>query len=328
MLDFLRKILIFEKILMLMKKNFAAALLSAVMVLGCIGAKAQTVTKSNEFSNFTCIEASSDFEIVIKTGSTCKAEWIVDQMIEDLVQIYQKGNTLIVAFDQKSMTKDQKKYYKGKNAPKKILKATIYTPDLETLKVKDNVHVDASGATFDSKEFTLSMEDETTVNTLTVRAKSVFVETSDKAVANVSAEAPKVAVKSNKSSRANVNLTGCETVEVKSDNSCIVDISGNANSVDIQNFGSSKVIVEKGSATSITITSKDSTFGSDPEVDATAYTVENAYVSMAGGKAYVNASKILKLDLKSGSLVSFMDDPSVEIVKVEKSTITHYNGKK
>ncbi|MBR5431543.1 MAG: hypothetical protein IK119_04090, partial [Bacteroidales bacterium] len=110
--------------------------------------------------------------------------------------------------------------------------------------------------------------------------------------------------------------------------SCIVDISGNANSVDIQNFGSSKVIVEKGSATSITITSKDSTFGSDPEVDATGYTVEKAFVSMAGGKAYVNASKILKLDLKSGSLVSFMDDPSVEIVKVEKSTITRYNGKK
>ncbi len=305
-----------------MKKFFAAALIGAMMILGSIGAKAQTVTKSNEFSNFTNIEASYNFDIVIKEGES-KVEWIVDQMVEDLVQIYQKGNTLILSFDTKSMTKDQKKYYKGKNAPKMVLKATVYTPGFASLTLKDNVKVDASSTHFNVDGFTLSMDDETTISGLNIIAKNASLEALGKAVAAVKFASPKVLVKSGKKSNVKVELDSCQELTVKTDNSAALEIAGDSNIINVNNAGSAKVVICNGTAKELGLASKNSA-----ELDMTSYNLEKADVAMVGGKAYLNASKILKLDLKGGSLVSFMSDPSVEIVKVEKSTITRYNGKK
>lgn len=305
-----------------MKKFIAAALVCAMMVLGCIGAKAQTVTKSNEFSDFSSIEASYNFDVVIKEG-TSKVEWIVDQVVEDLVQIYQKGNTLVLSFDTKSMTKEQKKHYKGKNAPTMVLKAIIHTPNLESLSLKDNVKVDASGAHFNVNGFTLKMEDETSISGLNVTARNVSVETLDKVSATASFDAPKVLLKSAKKSLLKANLSNCEELTVKTDGSAEVTASGSSEIINVNASGSSKIAITNGTAKKLGLASKNSA-----ETDVTAYTLEEAELAMVGGKAYVNATKILSLDLKGGSLVSFMSDPSVEIVKVEKSSITRYNGKK
>ena len=83
-----------------------------------------------------------------------------------------------------------------------------------------------------------------------------------------------------------------------------------------------KIALEKGTTPQLLFTSKNSA-----ELDATAYETKKAEFAMTGGKAYINATEVVKLDLK-GSLVSFMNDPVIDIVKVEKSTITHFNGKK
>ena len=292
------------------------------MVLCCLGAKAQTVTKSNEFSEFTAIDASAAFDIVIKQGSP-KVDWIVDQLVEDLVQIYQKGNTLVLSFDSKSMTKDQKKYYKGKNAPVMVLKATVYTNGFESLTIRDNVKVDASGINLSAGNFSVSLDDETTVSGLNVNAKNASIESLGKSVAAVKFTAPKVLVKSGKKSNVKVDVDACEDLTVKTDNSATVEVAGNSNIINVNNAGSAKVVLCNGTAKTLGLASKNAA-----ELDASAYALENADIAMVGGKAYVNATKILKLDLKGGSLVSFMDNPSVEIVKVEKSSITRYNGKK
>ncbi|MBQ7468151.1 MAG: DUF2807 domain-containing protein [Bacteroidales bacterium] len=306
-----------------MKKIIATALLCATMLAGAICAKAQTVTKSSEFSTFTAIDACYNYEIVIKDSPSHKVEWIVDEIVEDLVQIYQQGSVLKLAFDKKAMTKEQKKYFKGKNAPKMTLKVTIYTPDIESLTIKDEVHVDASGATFNANSFNLSMEDETTLNTMTVKANSAVIQTSDKAVANMTVDSRKIEVKGAKKSAVKLNVKDCEQLIIKSEGDFDLDIAGDVvNGVSIQAAGSSKIALEKGTTPQLLFTSKNSA-----ELDATAYETRKAEFAMTGGKAYINATEVVKLDLK-GSLVSFMNDPVIDIVKVEKSTITHFNGKK
>ncbi|MBQ9185591.1 MAG: DUF2807 domain-containing protein [Bacteroidales bacterium] len=305
-----------------MKKLFATALLLSVCVLfGCIGAKAQTVTKSNEFSAFTGIEASDNFDIVIKEGAP-RVEWIVDQMVEGLVQIYQKGSTLVFTFDRKSMTKEQKKYYKGKNAPVMVLKATVYIQNLESLSLKDNVKVDASGANFNATSFALSMDDETLVNSLNLSTNNATIETIGKANVNLNLNAKKVLLKSAKKSVLKATVENCDDLNIKADGSANVTVSGNAGVINVQNSGSAKVAITNGSCPLLGLSSKNSA-----ELDVTAYTLEKADVAMTGGKAFLNVTNILKLDLKS-SLVSFMSDPAIEIVKIEKASVTHFNGKK
>ena len=311
-----------------MKKIIAAAFVCATMLIGAMSVNAQTITKSNELSAFTGIEACYEYEVLVKKSESYRVEWVVDEVIDDLVQIYQQGNVLKLDFDKKAMTKDQKKYYKGKTAPKMTLKVTVYTPNVESITLKEKAHMDASGASFSANVFNLSMEDETTLNSVNVKANSANLQTADKAVANLVVDSKNIEVKGSKKSSIKLTIKDCEQLNVKSDNDFDLDVFGSvSNAISIQAAGSSKLTFENGNAPQILFTSKGSA-----ELDATGYEIKKAECSMTGGKAYINATEILKLDLKSStfssSLVSFMNDPAIEIVKVEKSSITRFNGKK
>ena len=158
---------------------------------------------------------------------------------------------------------------------------------------------------------------------MTVKANSAVIQTSDKAVANMTVDSRKIEVKGAKKSAVMLNIKDCEQLIIKSEGDFDLDIAGDVvNGVSIQAAGSSKIALEKGTTPQLLFTSKNSA-----ELDATAYETKKAEFAMTGGKAYINATEVVKLDLK-GSLVSFMNDPVIDIVKVEKSTITHFNGKK
>lgn len=306
-----------------MKKFLAAAFLisASMFILGCFSLKAQTVTKSNEFSSFTGIEASDNFDIVIKEGAP-RAEWIVDELVEGLVQVYQKGSNLVFAFDRKSMTKEQKKHYKGKNAPVMVLKGTIYINNLESISLKEKVKVDASGVSFNANSFNLTMEDEAVINSLNVTTNNATIETSDKTKANLTISTNKLLTKSDKKSVVKLTIDQCKDLTIKTDGYANVTVSGSVDVINVQNSGSSKVAITNGNCPLLGLASKNSA-----EIDATAYSLEKADLAMVGGKAFLNVTKVLTLDIKS-SLVSFMSDPAIEIVKIEKSSVTHFNGKK
>lgn len=283
--------------------------------------QAQTVTKSNEFSSFTGIEASDNFDIVIKEG-TPRVEWIVDEAVEDLAQIYQKGSTLVLSFDRKNMTKEQKNRYKGKNAPAMVLKATVYIQSLESLSLKGGVKADASDASFSTKSFALTMDDDALINSLNITASNVTVEVSGKAIANLTiASSDKVIVKGNRKAIVSASLEGCKELTINADGSASLSVSGSAGVINVQNAGSAKVNISNGKCPRLGLSSKNSA-----ELDVTAYSLDKADVAMVGGKAFLNVTKVLKLDIKN-SHVSFMSDPAIEIVKIEKATVTHFSGK-
>ncbi len=300
------------------------ALFCAAILGGSVFSKAQTVTKSAEFSAFSSVEANYEFEVIIKSGEFHKVEWVVDEVLADLVKIHQQGSVLKIDFDTKALTKDHKKHYKGKEAPRKTLKVTIHTHNIEGIKVKDKVHLDASGATFEANGFNLTMEGETTLNSLTIHSNNANIETKDKAVANLSVDSKKINIKGGKKSSVKLNIKDCDLLVIDSDNDFSLDVKGDVNKdAYIEASGSSNICLKDGKTPQLTFICKNSA-----ELDATDYNTEKCELVMSGGKAYINASDEIKLELKSGSSVSFMNKPKIEIVKIEKSNVTPFNGKK
>lgn len=300
-----------------MKKIFAVALLCAAMVLGSVNAQAQLVKKEKQLSPFTGIEAGYDYEITVVESETYKVEWAVDEIVADLVKISQQGSVLRLAFDSKGMTKEQKKHYKGKDAPKLTLKATVYTPGLESISLEDKARLNAQESTFKSNGFTLTMKDESSVNGLNVQSNNALLQTSGKSAANLTLESKRIDIRGEKRSSVSLKVKECDQFKADADGDFILVVSGNINKdAYLQGENSSKIVLRNGSTPEIVFSSKNSA-----ELSASEYAAKKVSLVMVGGQAVVNATEDLKLELKGGSVVQFANDPIIEIVKIEKSTV-------
>lgn len=306
-----------------MKKILAVALLCAAMIFSFANANAQLSKNSKKLSAFTSIEAGYEFEITVKQSENYKVEWAVDEIVADLVKINQQGSVLRLGFDSKGMTKEQKKHYKGKEAPKLTLKAVVYTPSLESITLADNAKLYASDATFKANGFTLMMKDESSITGINIQSNSALIQTSGKALANVSLESKRTDVRGEKKSSVSLKVKNCDQLNINADGDFALAVNGDVNNeVYIQSAGSSKIALGKGTTKELVFTSKNSA-----ELAAKEFAAKKVELHMAGGSAVVNATEDLKLELKGGSNVLFLNDPIIEIVLIEKSNIAPYDKK-
>ena len=301
-----------------MKKLVLGTILCVSMFFCAFSADAQTVTRSNEFSFFNKIEASYNYKIIVKEGSYNRVEWTVDTILAELVDIYQQGSTLYVKFKEKDLTKEIKKHYKGKNAPVPTLDVVVFTPSLDGLDISDNVLVEATDLKTSDQNLSVVMRNNSRLNNLKTEASNITLEASGEAVLNVSAQSTSscITVKGDKKSEINLNLNS-EKLYATASGSADIYITGNAAHIEASLEDKSKMVLRSGSAEDLLLTSKNSS-----ELDASSYIIGNAGLSMAGSKAIVKVNKILKLNLKGGSVVNYLDNPAIEIVNIEKSSVS------
>lgn len=307
-----------------MRKIFTAALLCAAMIFGWSNADAQLVKESKKLSAFTAIEVGYEFDIVVTESETYKVEWAVDETVANLVKIGQQGSVLRIGFDSKAMTKEQKKHYKGKEAPKMTLKVMVYTPGLESITLADKARMSAQDATFQSNGFTLMMKDESSVSGLNIQSNNALIQTSGKAGVNITLDSKRIDVRGEKKSSVALKVKGCEQLNVNGDDDFILVVSGDVSKdIYVQSMSSSKTVLRKGSTPELVFSSKNSAELSSAEYDA-----KKVSLVMAGGQASVKALEDLKLELKGGSAVQFVGDPLIEIVRIEKSSVAPYSQNK
>lgn len=307
-----------------MRKIFTAALLCAAMIFGWSNADAQLVKESKKLSAFTAIEVGYEFDIVVTESETYKVEWAVDETVANLVKIGQQGSVLRIGFDSKAMTKEQKKHYKGKEAPKMTLKVMVYTPGLESITLADKARMSAQDATFQSNGFTLMMKDESSVSGLNIQSNNALIQTSGKAGVNITLDSKRIDVRGEKKSSVALKVKGCEQLNVNGDDDFILVVSGDVSKdIYVQSMSSSKTVLRKGSTPELVFSSKNSAELSSAEYDA-----KKVSLVMAGGQASVKALEDLKLELKGGSAVQFVGGPLIEIVRIEKSSVAPYSQNK
>lgn len=284
-----------------------------------ISANAQTVTKSQEYSAFNTIDASNNYNISIRPSELGNyvVEQTVDAVLENYIKAYVKNNTLFIDFDEKGYGKDKeaKAMYKGKNAPKPVLNIVIKAPTFQTLKIRDNIVVDAMGTTLNSSEFNLEASGSTKINNFSVETGNCKLTVGKNAVVNLNAKASDLQIKADKNAVLNLNVE-TKGLDIKAEDSSVLTIAGGAASVKIDMENSSNLAIS-GKASSLDFYSEDKA-----EIDASKFPVDDATIKMKNSsKLQLNVSSKLSIEMDGASLV-FAGNPDVKIVNLVKATVS------
>ncbi|MBR1406195.1 MAG: DUF2807 domain-containing protein [Bacteroidales bacterium] len=286
-----------------------------------LAAEAQTTTKTNDFVSFDRIEVASDFEVTFNVSDTYKVNWTYDTILADLVSVFVTGKTLYIDFNKKGMSSELKKTYKGRNAPKMVLKVAVYAPYFSELSLTDNATFEGLGNRFETDAFTVSVSGKAKVANLSVAARKASVEALKDGKVTLTLDAAEVDVRTD--NKAAVELVqSSDQLSVTAAGSSNVSLTGNTTDLATNTQNSAKVQMT-GTAESLRHEGRGSS-----EVDLIAAPVKAAEVIMSGSKLYVNVSDELKVDLKSGANVSFSGDPKIGVVNISSSSLMHYTGAK
>ena len=248
---------------------------------------AQTRTIEHEYSEFDAISVSDGFKVTMVEKAGYNAKFKVSDALESYIQCYVKAGTLFIGIDEKSVPKEVRKSFKGKNSDGPVLEATVYVPVLNSI----TLNVNANSASFSvSKKSKLS---------------SINVKAADKVTVNAEGSATVVLEYSAK------------TLEVNNSGSADLAINGQCETSSVCTAGSAKLSLS-GKANVLNVTGK----GGSSKVDAVTMSVEDVNVSLDGADLTVTPAKTLSLDLGKGASVCYSGDPLIKIVKIQNASVT------
>ena len=285
-----------------------------------IAASAQTITKSQDYSAFTTIEVGDSFNVSFRPSleGNYMAEWTIDSILEEYVEVYVKNRTLFVNLDERAMNKDKevKNAYKGKDAKKPVLNVIIKVPTFITLKLSENAVVDAMGTNFENNEFNLEVAGNAKVNNLSVTAKTATVKLQKNANVTMNLEANDLTVNMESNSALSLNQKTMN-LNINTEDNANLTLTGSANSVVLGMRNSSKLNFS-GSASALEVNSQERS-----ELEATRFPVKDLTVKMKGNsKVYSSVTNNLTLEM-DGATLEFSGNPEIKITNLNKATILH-----
>ena len=246
------------------------------------------------------------------------AKFKVNDAFESYVQCYVKAGTLYIGVDDKSIPKEVKKSFKGKNSDDPVLEATVYVPSLKAVTLSDNCTFSCD-KDINAPKFTLELSGTSSVSNLNIHAgESAVITVSKKAKlssVNVKAE-DKVTVNAEGNASAVLEYSA-KTLEVNNSGSAELAINGQAETASVSTAGSAKLSLS-GKANTLNVTGK----GGSSKIDAVSVSVDDVAVSLDGAELTVTPGMNLSLDLGKGASVCYSGDPKIKIVKIQNASVT------
>lgn len=321
-----------------MKHIFHKLLCLAVLAVAFVfPARAQYTTQLEEntlpVGEFSTVDADGDFELTLSKGSY-GVRVTADKNLMPYVQVYVRSKTLFITYDEKSVPKDIKKLYKGKNAPKPVFRAVVSLPQVNGFTLNDNVTL-LSTEEFFGNNVSVTLNDKAQVRNLNLRANSITVSmkkntqatlslvadeklelnTDDKAILKLTEKAREMVL--NAKGGSDVAFSGeCEVLNLNLGDKSSTNLTQRAQRAILSVGGSSKLTMN-GSAEFL-----EARGGKNAEVEAAAFPVQNMKAELDGScKVNVSVEKELNVSLQGGSTLIYTGSPLILVNKIVKSTL-------
>ena len=320
-----------------MKNLFSKLLCLAVLASAfAFPSRAQFVNHLEESTlpvgEFTMVSANGDFEVTLSKGSY-GVRLTTDKNLTPYVQVYVRSNTLYLTYDEKSVPKDIKKLYKGKNASQPVFRAVVSMPQLNGIELDDNVILSSAEAFYGS-DIVISLTDKAQVRNLTVQGNSITVDmkknaqaaltltadkkieatTDDKAILKLAEKAREITLNAKGSSDNALSGEG-EILNLNLSEKTTSNVNQRTKNVVLNVGGSSKLILN-GAGEYLEVKG-----GKNAEVEAVAFPVKTMKAELDGGKVNVAVEKELNVTLLGGSSLFFTGSPTLLVNKIVKSTL-------
>lgn len=320
-----------------MKNLFSKLLCLAVLASAfAFPSRAQFVNHLEETTlpvgEFTMVSANGDFEVTLSKGSY-GVRLTTDKNLTPYVQVYVRSNTLYLTYDEKSVPKDIKKLYKGKNASQPVFRAVVSMPQLNGIALDDNVILSSAEAFYGS-DIVISLTDKAQVRNLNVQGNSITVDmkknaqaaltltadkkmevtTDDKAILKLAEKAREITLNAKGNSDNALSGEG-EILNLNLSEKTTSNVSHRTKNAVLNVGGSSKLILN-GTGEYLEVKG-----GKNAEVEAVAFPVKTMKAELDGGKVNVAVEKELNVTLLGGSSLFFTGSPTLIVNKIVKSTL-------
>ena len=278
------------------------------------------------------VSANGDFEVTLSKGSY-GVRLTTDKNLTPYVQVYVRSNTLYLTYDEKSVPKDIKKLYKGKNASQPVFRAVVSMPQLNGIELDDNVILSSAEAFYGS-DIVISLTDKAQVRNLTVQGNSITVNmkknaqaaltltadkkmevtTDDKAILKLAEKAREITLNAKGNSDNALSGEG-EILNLNLSEKTTSNVSHRTKNAVLNVGGSSKLILN-GTGEYLEVKG-----GKNAEVEAVAFPVKTMKAELDGGKVNVAVEKEMNVTLLGGSSLFFTGSPTLIVNKIVKSTL-------
>lgn len=320
-----------------MKNLFSKLLCLAVLASAfAFPSRAQFVNHLEESTlpvgEFTMVSANGDFEVTLSKGSY-GVRLTTDKNLTPYVQVYVRSNTLYLTYDEKSVPKDIKKLYKGKNASQPVFRAVVSMPQLNGIELDDNVILSSAEAFYGS-DIVISLTDKAQIRNLTVQGNSITVNmkknaqaaltltadkkmevtTDDKAILKLAEKAREITLNAKGNSDNALSGEG-EILNLNLSEKTTSNVSHRTKNAVLNVGGSSKLILT-GTGEYLEVKG-----GKNAEVEAVAFPVKTMKAELDGGKVNVAVEKEMNVTLLGGSSLFFTGSPTLIVNKIVKSTL-------
>ena len=320
-----------------MKNLFSKLLCLAVLASAfAFPSRAQFVNHLEETTlpvgEFTMVSANGDFEVTLSKGSY-GVRLTTDKNLTPYVQVYVRSNTLYLTYDEKSVPKDIKKLYKGKNASQPVFRAVVSMPQLNGINLDDNVILSSAEAFYGS-DVVITLTDKAQVRNLNVQGNSITVDmkkntqaaltltadkkmevtTDDKAILKLAEKAREITLNAKGNSDNALSGEG-EILNLNLSEKTTSNVNHRTKNAVLNVGGSSKLILN-GTGEYLEVKG-----GKNAEVEAVAFPVKTMKAELDGGKVNVAVEKELNVTLLGGSSLFFTGSPTLIVNKIVKSTL-------
>ena len=319
--------------------TFTLAIVFSASGLSAQALSAQLSDKEIPVSEFNALNVTDDFEVTLARGAY-GVRLTVDKELAPYVEVYVKAKTLYITYDEKSVPKEIKKIYKGKNGLTPVFRVVAYTPEIQSITLSDNA-VFIGVEEFTASQFELSATGKSQVKNLSVSAASAKIALKKGAVAVITAKTDRgVEVSTEGSSNLKLTSSGNEMI-VNSEGSSVVVANGPSSSLNVFTAGSSQVSVTTDTG-DVSLTMEGSSkvtlsgHAGNLSVKGSRSSSADAYsmpfkevVADLSGSSNVTVTVSDKVDatLVGGSALYYNGTPEFKIQKIVKSTLAPYGTK-
>lgn len=271
---------------------------------------------------FDGIEVGGRFNVRLEKADYYGAQWIAPEQFKDDVHVLVKGGVLVASVSGKGMEASAvknniKKLVGADDLVTDSLALVVYCPGIKSIVASGNASIDAAACHVESEDFMLDLTDNASVKGLSLNSDSATLTASKKAkIVDANVSAGNLSINSANMAEVTLSQTS-KNLSVQANGTSVVNVNGDSETASVTALNSSKLTLE-GSAVDLKLNA------SGREVHAEKLAANDAEVTGSNAcKAYINVSGTLSLDLKGACSVDYAGSPSVNIVKISNSSVTH-----
>ena len=296
--------------------------------------------KDCEVEEFTAICVADNFQVSLQEGA-CGVKLLSDEALLPYLLVSVRDSVLYLEYDEKSVPRDVKKLYRGKNAPVPVLKAIVSSPFLNGITATQNAVIRGNSTVF-SDALDVTVTDKATIKNLVLDAESAKLHMSKNGTADFALTAE---------SQLELSLEGSSQLKLQyKSHNLLLHQEGNSTAIlqgesstatfAVSGYAKNRctgkggvLVVEAGGGSDISLAGEMGdltlTLERTAKVDALEMKASRVKVSQNGwNSATVHAEDFLSVSLTGGSTLHYSGIPAIQVDKIMKSSLVHIEDSK